>query len=186
MIPLARVHSYRFRVRIAVKVSALPGSHRDTCTTLLGECFANVSRMLMNDEFAKKGKLSVAGLIFFAPPADRDTKESICPFGILIVAVALSASLSAQTTAQNAAQTTTQTAEAPAQGQAAAKSIQTAPPIPWLDPSLADASDRAKDACQQQYRFMSVPRVHRQSVTDSVLPARIPRAAINRLAFGRR
>ncbi len=80
-------------------------------------------------------------------------------FGILIVAVALSASLSAQTTAQ----TTTQTAEAPAQGQAAAKSIQTAPPIPWLDPSLADASDRAKMLA------ISVATVHDCSAGSSAI-----------------
>ncbi|MGA2345536.1 MAG: hypothetical protein ABSF93_05985 [Candidatus Sulfotelmatobacter sp.] len=51
--------------------------------------------------------------------------------GIWIVAVALSAALTAQTTG----------AQQP--GQADAKSIQTAPPIPWLDPSLANRPDRA-------------------------------------------
>jgi len=52
-------------------------------------------------------------------------------FGSLMVAVALSAGLAAQTTG------------AQQQGPAEAKSIPTAPPIPWLDPSLANAPDRA-------------------------------------------
>jgi hypothetical protein len=50
-------------------------------------------------------------------------------FGISIGLVTLSASLAAQTASP---------------GQTDAKSSQTAPPVPWLDPSLANASDRAK------------------------------------------
>jgi hypothetical protein len=53
-------------------------------------------------------------------------------FGIMmVVVVVLSAGLAAQTTG------------AQQQGQSDAKSTQTVPPIPWLDPSLADAPDRA-------------------------------------------
>lgn len=52
-------------------------------------------------------------------------------FGIVMVVVALCAGLAAQTTG----------AQAPSQ--AGGKSIPTAPPIPWLDPSLANAPDRA-------------------------------------------
>jgi hypothetical protein len=51
-------------------------------------------------------------------------------FGMLMVIVALSAALAAQTTGVQP-------------GPADAKSIQTAPPIPWLDPSLANRPDRA-------------------------------------------
>jgi hypothetical protein len=52
-------------------------------------------------------------------------------FGILMVVVALSAGLAAQSPG------------AQQQAPADAKSIPTAPPILWLDPSLADAPDRA-------------------------------------------
>jgi len=52
-------------------------------------------------------------------------------FGILMALVGLCAGLAAQNPG------------AQQQGQADAKSIPTAPPIPWLDPSLPDAPDRA-------------------------------------------
>ena len=51
--------------------------------------------------------------------------------GILMVAVAMSAALAAQTTRSQEP------------GQADAKAIQTAPPIPWLDSSLANRPDGA-------------------------------------------
>jgi hypothetical protein len=52
-------------------------------------------------------------------------------FGMLIVAVALSAGLAAQT------------ARAQAQNDADSKKIKTVAPIPWLDPSLAGSPNRA-------------------------------------------
>jgi hypothetical protein len=76
-------------------------------------------------------------------------------FGVLMVLVALSAGLSAQTTAP--------ATEAPAQGQTDAKSIQPVPPIPWFDPSLANASDRAKMLA------ISVATVHNCSAGSSAI-----------------
>jgi hypothetical protein len=69
-------------------------------------------------------------------------------FGISIALVTLSASLAAQTASP---------------GQTDAKSSQTAAPVPWLDPSLANASDRAKMLA------ISVATVHSCSAGSSAI-----------------
>jgi hypothetical protein len=71
--------------------------------------------------------------------------------GISIVAVALFAAFAAQP------------AGAQEPGQADAKSIQPTPPIPWLDPSLAAAPDRAKMPA------ISVATVHECSSGSSAI-----------------
>jgi hypothetical protein len=71
--------------------------------------------------------------------------------GLSIVAIALSAGLTAQTSGSQV------------RDPADAKSSQTAAPVPWLDPSLANSSDRAKMLA------ISVATVHSCSAGSSAI-----------------